>query len=144
MQPMRVGKMCINTAQLFCAFCHQLRKFFLCSGNIFRNACADVVLSRAGSNTVFELMALKKRAVLVPLAHATRGDQLANATYFEKQGLVSVLREEELARLPAAVKETLEDARLGDALAASQFSSATGEIVKLIREFVDDAGGASE
>ncbi len=122
--------------------CYLLKRYEPDMGSAY--ACADVVLSRAGSNTVFELMALKKRAVLVPLAHATRGDQLANATYFEKQGLVSVLREEELARLPAAVKETLEDARLGDALAASQFSSATGEIVKLIREFVDDAGGASE
>ena len=34
-------------------------------------ACADLVLSRAGSNTVFELLALKKPAVLVQIGRAS-------------------------------------------------------------------------
>ena len=50
-------------------------------------ALADVVLSRAGANAVFELLALNKPSVLVPLtAASTRGDQLLNAAYFEKKG----------------------------------------------------------
>ena len=50
-------------------------------------ALADVVLSRAGANAVFELLALNKPSVLVPLtAASTRGDQLLNAAYFQKKG----------------------------------------------------------
>ena len=50
-------------------------------------AIADVVLSRAGANSVFELLALHKPAVLVPLPlEASRGDQILNATYFQKKG----------------------------------------------------------
>ncbi len=56
-------------------------------------AC-DVCVSRAGSNTLFELLALKKPTVLIPLPKGTsRGDQVLNAEYFERQGLVSVLRQ---------------------------------------------------
>lgn len=55
-------------------------------------ALADVVLSRAGANSVFELLALNKPSVLVPLTSAsTRGDQLLNANYFEKKGYALVL-----------------------------------------------------
>ncbi|MEA4870636.1 MAG: undecaprenyldiphospho-muramoylpentapeptide beta-N-acetylglucosaminyltransferase [Christensenella sp.] len=50
-------------------------------------ALSDIVLSRAGANSVFELLALNKPSVLVPLTSAsTRGDQLLNAKYFEKKG----------------------------------------------------------
>lgn len=50
-------------------------------------ATADVVLSRAGANSVFELLALHIPAVLVPLPlEASRGDQILNADYFEKKG----------------------------------------------------------
>ncbi len=54
-------------------------------------AC-DVCVSRAGSNTLFELLALKKPTVLIPLPKGnSRGDQVLNAEYFQKKGLVSVL-----------------------------------------------------
>lgn len=52
----------------------------------------DVCVSRAGSNALFELMSLKIPCVIVPLPKGiSRGDQLLNALYFEKLGLVSVL-----------------------------------------------------
>jgi UDP-N-acetylglucosamine--N-acetylmuramyl-(pentapeptide) pyrophosphoryl-undecaprenol N-acetylglucosamine transferase len=45
-------------------------------------AAADLVVSRAGANTLFELLALRKPALLVPLsARASRGDQLENAAW---------------------------------------------------------------
>lgn len=50
-------------------------------------AAADIVLSRAGANSIFELLALHKPAVLIPLSKkASRGDQILNANYFEKKG----------------------------------------------------------
>ena len=55
-------------------------------------ALSDIVLSRAGANSVFELLALNKPSVLVPLTSASsRGDQLLNANYFEKKGYAVVL-----------------------------------------------------
>jgi UDP-N-acetylglucosamine--N-acetylmuramyl-(pentapeptide) pyrophosphoryl-undecaprenol N-acetylglucosamine transferase len=58
-------------------------------------AAADIVVSRAGANALFELWALKKLTLLVPLSGAaSRGDQLANAAYAKAQGLSEVVAEE--------------------------------------------------
>ncbi len=60
-------------------------------------AMADIVLSRAGANAICELLALQKPNVLVPLSAAvSRGDQILNASSFEKQGFSYVLQEENL------------------------------------------------
>lgn len=58
---------------------------------------ADIVISRAGANTIFELLALRKPHILIPLsAAASRGDQVLNANSFEKSGFSKVIKEEEL------------------------------------------------
>lgn len=63
--------------------------------NIF--AMADVVISRAGATTIFELLALRKPNLLIPLsANASRGDQILNSRSFEKQGFSKVIKEENL------------------------------------------------
>ncbi len=55
-------------------------------------ACADVVLSRAGANTIWESAVEGKATVLVPLCGSgTRGDQVDNARFFEKNGAAFVL-----------------------------------------------------
>jgi UDP-N-acetylglucosamine--N-acetylmuramyl-(pentapeptide) pyrophosphoryl-undecaprenol N-acetylglucosamine transferase len=60
-------------------------------------ACADLVIARAGANVIFELLALRKPNLLIPLsAKASRGDQILNADSFEKQGFSMVVQEEEL------------------------------------------------
>ncbi|MCI3919514.1 undecaprenyldiphospho-muramoylpentapeptide beta-N-acetylglucosaminyltransferase [Paenibacillus sp. TRM 82003] len=60
-------------------------------------AMADVVVSRAGSNSIFEFLALKKPMLLIPLSlAASRGDQIANAESFRSRGLAEVMQEEDL------------------------------------------------
>jgi UDP-N-acetylglucosamine--N-acetylmuramyl-(pentapeptide) pyrophosphoryl-undecaprenol N-acetylglucosamine transferase len=60
-------------------------------------ALADLVVSRAGANAIFELLALKKPNLLIPLSgKASRGDQILNAKSFERQGFSKVLLDEEL------------------------------------------------
>lgn len=60
-------------------------------------AMADLVVSRAGATTLFELLALKKPNLLIPLSkQASRGDQILNARSFEKQGFSKILPEEAL------------------------------------------------
>lgn len=61
-------------------------------------AAADIVVSRAGANAIFELLSLNKPNLLIPLpAGASRGDQILNAESFRKQGFSMVLPEEELS-----------------------------------------------
>ena len=77
-------------------------------------AMSDILLSRAGANAVFEFLALKKPAVLVPLPlSASRGDQILNATYFQKKGFAKLLPQEELNAdtLAAALKGIYHDRR---------------------------------
>jgi UDP-N-acetylglucosamine--N-acetylmuramyl-(pentapeptide) pyrophosphoryl-undecaprenol N-acetylglucosamine transferase len=60
-------------------------------------AMADIVLSRAGANSIFEFLALRKPMLLIPLSkEASRGDQILNARSFEKSGYAEVLMEEDL------------------------------------------------
>ena len=60
-------------------------------------AMADLVISRAGSNTIFELLTLHKPNLLIPLpASASRGDQILNAASFKNSGYSEVLEEEDL------------------------------------------------
>ncbi len=88
-------------------------------------AAADVVLSRAGANALFELLALRKLHLLVPLsAKASRGDQLANAAYAEQQGFSAVLMEEALdAQALVSALQTLLAKRAAYEGAMSQFAN---------------------
>lgn len=57
---------------------------------------ADVVLGRAGANTVSELIALQKKALLIPLRYGQKKEQLENAKYYEKTGLGTYVLEQEV------------------------------------------------
>jgi UDP-N-acetylglucosamine--N-acetylmuramyl-(pentapeptide) pyrophosphoryl-undecaprenol N-acetylglucosamine transferase len=60
-------------------------------------AAADLVLCRAGANTLWELAALGKPSILVPLPRgSSRGDQIENAGYFEQAGAAAVLQQDGL------------------------------------------------
>ena len=55
-------------------------------------AAADIVLSRAGSNFLWECSVTGRPLVLIPLAGSgTRGDQVENANFFESQSAAKVL-----------------------------------------------------
>ncbi|MGN0136218.1 undecaprenyldiphospho-muramoylpentapeptide beta-N-acetylglucosaminyltransferase [Anaerotignum sp.] len=69
-------------------------------------AAADFIVSRAGSNSISEFLALKKPHLLIPLsARASRGDQILNAASFEKQGFARVLDEDEMT--PESMKREI-------------------------------------
>ncbi len=72
------------------------------------NIC-DVCISRAGSNSAFELLAKKIPTLLIPLPKGlSRGDQVLNAEFFLKKGMVFVLQQENLtvASLITSIKST--------------------------------------
>ena len=62
-------------------------------------AICSVCVSRAGANTLFELLSLNIPTLLIPLPKGvSRGDQVENATYFQKLGVVSVLPQNALTK----------------------------------------------
>jgi UDP-N-acetylglucosamine--N-acetylmuramyl-(pentapeptide) pyrophosphoryl-undecaprenol N-acetylglucosamine transferase len=60
-------------------------------------AMTDLVISRAGANSIFEFLSLRIPMLLIPLTKAqSRGDQILNAHSFEASGFCEVLQEEQL------------------------------------------------
>lgn len=60
---------------------------------------ADFIVSRAGSNSIFEFLALHKPMLLIPLSAAkSRGDQILNARLFKQQGFAHVLDEDTMTK----------------------------------------------
>lgn len=73
-------------------------------------AAADLVVARAGANSICELLALHKPNILIPLSrNASRGDQILNANSFAKQGFSVVLEEEEVTseKLMATIDDVM-------------------------------------
>lgn len=104
-------------------------------------AAADVILSRAGANSICEILALRKPNVLIPLsAKASRGDQILNARSFAKQGFSTVLEEEELTEdtLLEAIQSTYENRQsFIDAMSQSTLSDAVGTVMGLIASYAE-------
>lgn len=99
-------------------------------------ASADIIVSRAGAGTVFEILALKKPALFVPLEKASRGDQVENARYFERKGLCHVLREKALENLAEKIDETIADERLKTKLLENDFTSGNARILAKLKSAV--------
>ena len=101
-------------------------------------ALADLVISRAGANSICELLALHKPNLLIPLsAAASRGDQILNARSFEKQGFSLVLEEEAVTpdALLAAVRKLYDNrASFSEAMASSNQTGSIDTIIGLIEE----------
>jgi UDP-N-acetylglucosamine--N-acetylmuramyl-(pentapeptide) pyrophosphoryl-undecaprenol N-acetylglucosamine transferase len=101
-------------------------------------ACASLVISRAGANSIFELLALRKPALLIPLsAAASRGDQILNAASFKKNGYAKVLQEESLTpeSLVANVQELYREREtVIEKMNAAQKKNSVDEIVGIIKQ----------
>ena len=60
-------------------------------------ATSDIVISRAGANSIFEFLYYKIPMLLIPLpAGNSRGDQVDNAKSFENNGYAIVLEEKSI------------------------------------------------
>jgi|SRR3990167_4397458 len=53
----------------------------------------DLVISRAGANTIFELIAMEKAAILIPLKIAAYGEQQHHAEMMKKNGVANIFQE---------------------------------------------------
>lgn len=101
-------------------------------------AASDLIISRAGANSICEILALRKPNILIPLsAAASRGDQILNANSFARQGFSTLLEEEVLTpdTLCQAVTETYKNrSSFVTAMEKSTLNNAVGTIMNLIHE----------
>jgi len=101
-------------------------------------AAADIVLSRAGSNTLSELLHLRKPMLLVPYPlEASRGDQVLNAEYFQRHGIAHVLPQKDMngQSLAGALFNLLDHrADLDSAMARYPAREGTEAVLGLIKE----------
>ncbi|MGN0483732.1 MAG: undecaprenyldiphospho-muramoylpentapeptide beta-N-acetylglucosaminyltransferase [Lachnospiraceae bacterium] len=101
-------------------------------------ALADLVISRAGANSICELLALRKPNILIPLsANASRGDQILNAHSFENQGFSTVIEEENFSNLVLmdAIHNTLKNKdKFIDAMSKSKQLNSIDTIINLIEK----------
>ncbi|MBU0667933.1 undecaprenyldiphospho-muramoylpentapeptide beta-N-acetylglucosaminyltransferase [Patescibacteria group bacterium] len=104
-------------------------------------ALADIVVSRSGANTLAELAALGKPAILIPLGkNASRGDQIINARAYAKEHSAIVILEDEFnkkaffADLKRLLAEHPEGGGGGLEALASSGGSAVDKIITLLEE----------
>lgn len=101
-------------------------------------AAADLVVARAGANSICELLALHKPNILIPLSrNASRGDQILNANSFANQGFSAVLEEEEVTseKLMATIDDVMAHrSKYIDAMKNSGQMNAIETIMGLIEE----------
>ena len=97
-------------------------------------AASALSVCRAGANTCFELLALREPSVLVPLPAAnSRGDQILNAQFFQKNGYADILYQEDITAqtLLRAIETALHRApQMQAAMAASPMKNGTQNVLE--------------
>lgn len=97
---------------------------------------ADVIVSRAGANSIYEFLTLKKPNLLIPLSKkASRGDQILNAISFSKQGFSKILEEENMT--VETLVQNIDDLYLNrnmyiDNMKKSNLGNGVNEVIKVI------------
>jgi len=102
-------------------------------------ASADIVVSRAGANSVWECATAGKPMVLIPLdTGSSRGDQNDNARYFEHRGAAVVLAGEKATagNLLNTVRDILDDSARLAAMAAASKSLGSHQAAEIIARYI--------
>lgn len=101
-------------------------------------AITDIIVARAGSNSIFEFLNLKKPNLLIPLSKkASRGDQILNADSFEKSGYSKVIQEENITNelLLESINNLYKDKEIYiENMKKSNIKNSIEEIIKIINE----------
>jgi UDP-N-acetylglucosamine--N-acetylmuramyl-(pentapeptide) pyrophosphoryl-undecaprenol N-acetylglucosamine transferase len=103
-------------------------------------AAATVMISRAGSNSLSEILALRKPALLIPYPKGgtSRGDQIENARSFEQRGLARVMMQEDMTpeTLSAAVVQVYKNrGTLIDAMEREPSADGVRNVMALIHQY---------
>lgn len=74
-------------------------------------AKSDIVISRSGANTCWEIMLLKKPSILIPIPWTYNDEATENAKYLESVGLARIINQNELTphRLNAEIEIIIDE-----------------------------------
>ena len=96
-------------------------------------AITDVVVGRAGANSLYELALMRKPNILIPLKSAAHNHQQLNAEYFEHMGASLILRDQPLHEVLSALWHSPEKReRMKEALSKVAKPDAADKIAKII------------
>ena len=96
-------------------------------------AAADLAITRAGSS-VWEIAAAGTPAIFVPYPYATADHQAKNAQHFVRAGGALMVREAELATVPALARELLADETRLQAMHDAMLTAARPQAADVIAE----------
>jgi UDP-N-acetylglucosamine--N-acetylmuramyl-(pentapeptide) pyrophosphoryl-undecaprenol N-acetylglucosamine transferase len=104
---------------------------------------ADLVISRSGANTVSELIFFKKPCILIPLPFSQKNEQLKNAQFAKGLNLAEIIHQDNLSPeiLFDKIKKMTDDIskyQLNEQIDINIFRNASGNIVKVLRDLVDE------
>ena len=68
---------------------------------------SDLVISRSGASSIFEIIGFQKTAILIPYANSINGDQLENAKFLAEHKACLLIQEKDLTK--SKLVETLTD-----------------------------------
>ncbi len=95
---------------------------------------SDLIITRAGANSLFEIIAAKKSAIVIPLPSSAQNHQFLNAKFFAEKELCYLLEQKELDSLDIfeKIESILLDETLKNNLSKSKIKNKAAEIVKEI------------
>lgn len=104
-------------------------------------AAADLIVSRAGSGSVFEIAALGKPSVLIPLSEAAQNHQIENAYAYQRTGACIVLEENNLTPhfFLERVRYLLSDKTELQKMSQAALNFAKPEAARVIAQYIIDS-----
>lgn len=101
---------------------------------------SDLVITRAGANTLAELGAQGKACIVVPNPHLTGGHQIINAKYYRDRGAIFLLEDatirKDALKLKAVIDDLLKDSSqrkvLGERIRELTLPGAAGKLAALL------------
>jgi UDP-N-acetylglucosamine--N-acetylmuramyl-(pentapeptide) pyrophosphoryl-undecaprenol N-acetylglucosamine transferase len=103
-------------------------------------AAADIVVARAGANTIAELAANSKPAIIIPISQSAAHQQ-ANARVLERANAAIILSEDHITELSSTVQHALVSPKrlkqLSADIAAFNNPNAASQLAALIRQVAD-------
>lgn len=102
---------------------------------------ADIIISRSGANTVSDILAAKRPAIVVPLPISFMDEQTRNAEFLEKFGFTHIIPQEKLTgdRLLSEINKIISNYKMivGKAnKSSSPDKEASKKLVDIIREYL--------
>lgn len=108
------------------------------------SGAADVIIARAGANTIAEIAAQGKAAVIIPNPYLTGAHQVANAVFLKHSSAAVVLDENQLIKTPEillkAIEQILTEKEYANKLQTNIKAFAKPDSAKIIAKIIIEKG----